>query len=234
MTLATQKESEAALKPPLLSTGSIEAIKWLGLVLMTCDHVNRFVYGGTIPWLTEAGRLALPLFGFAFSYALAQPKNNIQNTLKRVVLKTTSVGVLSTPLLWSLSGSPLPLNVLFLFTICALVIWFRVLKAWYYFLLSLVVVTVGGTFVEYWWPGIFVILTAWLFCRHPNMATSTSWVISVGSLYIVNDSFWSLLAIPVIYLFAKVDIKIPRWPTAFYAYYPLHLLFIWCVVQGDA
>ena len=54
-----------------LSSGSLEALKWLALLLMTLDHVNKHLMHASVPELFAAGRLALPLFGFVLGYNLA-------------------------------------------------------------------------------------------------------------------------------------------------------------------
>ena len=56
-----------------LSSGSLEALKWLALLLMTLDHVNKHLLHASVPELFAAGRLALPLFGFVLGYNLARP-----------------------------------------------------------------------------------------------------------------------------------------------------------------
>ena len=56
-----------------LSSGALEALKWLALLLMTLDHVNKHLLHASVPELFAAGRLALPLFGFVLGYNLARP-----------------------------------------------------------------------------------------------------------------------------------------------------------------
>ena len=56
-----------------LSSGSLEALKWLALLLMTLDHVNKYLLHASVPELFAAGRLALPQFGFVLGYNLARP-----------------------------------------------------------------------------------------------------------------------------------------------------------------
>ena len=57
----------------ILSSGTLEALKWLALLLMTLDHVNKHLLHASVPELFAAGRLALPLFGFVLGYNLARP-----------------------------------------------------------------------------------------------------------------------------------------------------------------
>jgi hypothetical protein len=39
---------------------------------MTGDHVNKYLFNGTLPFLFETGRLALPLFIFILAHNLAR------------------------------------------------------------------------------------------------------------------------------------------------------------------
>nr|WEG85486.1 trbP [Escherichia coli] len=63
----------ASLPAMVIADGTIEALKWLALLAMTGDHVNKYLFNGTLPYLFEAGRLALPLFVFVLAYNLARP-----------------------------------------------------------------------------------------------------------------------------------------------------------------
>ncbi|MCB2035736.1 MAG: hypothetical protein KDF56_02300 [Ottowia sp.] len=49
----------------VLADGTVEALKWFALLLMTGDHVNKYLFNGTIDWLFDAGRLCLPIFVFS-------------------------------------------------------------------------------------------------------------------------------------------------------------------------
>ena len=70
----------AAPRPPAsadaqrvtISGGTLEALKWLGLVLMVLDHANKYLFAHAIPGAFEAGRLAMPIFGFVLAYNLAR------------------------------------------------------------------------------------------------------------------------------------------------------------------
>src|SRR5689334_25284037 len=67
--------AHASLPPPrlVLADGTVEALKWLGLLLMTGDHVNKYLFAQKLPCLFELGRLAMPIFGFVLAYNLARP-----------------------------------------------------------------------------------------------------------------------------------------------------------------
>ncbi len=51
-----------------IESGTLEGLKWLGLLLMTVDHVNKYLLHDAIPALFAAGRLAVPLFSFVLAY----------------------------------------------------------------------------------------------------------------------------------------------------------------------
>jgi hypothetical protein len=36
------------MKPFHFSDGTLEALKWLGLILMTGDHVNKYLFNATL------------------------------------------------------------------------------------------------------------------------------------------------------------------------------------------
>lgn len=227
----TYQEVEATPKPFTVSSGSLEAIKWLALVIMVADHINRFVYNGTLPGVTECGRLALPMFAFVFGYNLARPGALNRGTYKRTVLKTAIAGVVASIPMMALYGL-WPLNIMLLFTLCAGVIWLREIGG-FGNVLGFILVLVGGALVEFWWPGVFVALTAWLYCKYPSYKTQVAFAVATASLIFVNGNMWALAAIPVLLLLSQLKIQIPRWPLAFYVLYPLHLVVIWLYLVGE-
>jgi len=58
--------------PLLLADGTAEALKWLALVLMVLDHVNKYLYNDALLWVFPIARLSFPLFGFVLAYNLAR------------------------------------------------------------------------------------------------------------------------------------------------------------------
>ena len=40
-----------------------EVLKWLAVILMTCDHVATVIYGGAVPGLSVHGALRWPCPG---------------------------------------------------------------------------------------------------------------------------------------------------------------------------
>jgi len=47
-------------------------MKWPALLLMTGDHINKYPFNETLPFLFETGRMAMLLFVFVLEYNLAR------------------------------------------------------------------------------------------------------------------------------------------------------------------
>ena len=56
----------------VLSSGAVEALKWIAVVSMTIDHVNRYLLHGSVSYIFALGRLAMPIFSFTLAYQLAR------------------------------------------------------------------------------------------------------------------------------------------------------------------
>jgi hypothetical protein len=76
-----------------VSDGTIEAMKWLALLSMTGDHVNKCLFNGTLPFLFEIGRLAMPLFIFVLAYKLARPGIYENGAYLRIMTRLTIFGL---------------------------------------------------------------------------------------------------------------------------------------------
>ena len=61
------------MKPLHFSDGTVEALKWLALILMTVDHINKYLFNATLPMALELGRLCLPIFVILLAFNLARP-----------------------------------------------------------------------------------------------------------------------------------------------------------------
>lgn len=198
-----------------MTSSAREAIKWLAVVFMTCDHVAKVLLGGYVPVLTEVGRLAFPLFALVMAYNLAQPGADVCKSVRRL-------------LVWALVAQPvhalafgywLPLNVLFSFVAAALVIWTINSRRW---LLMVLAVLVPPAFVDYDWWGLAFVVLSWLgFVRRDRRL----FVLAFAAICVFNGNLWALLALPVFWLCHR-DWNVPRTRWAFYGYYVGHLALL--------
>ena len=222
-----RKQAFTVLPRLVLSDGTLEALKWLGLILMTGDHINKYLFNGTLPMLFETGRLALPLFVFVLAYNLARPHTLEYGVYRRTMIRLVIFGGLATPAFIALGGLRFggvwPLNIMFTllaFTATACLIEKgRILIAGLVFL-------AGGGLGEFLWPAITFGLAIWSYRKRPTWTAAAVALIACATLWFINHNMWALAALPVIMLATRFDLRVPRLRLFFYGYYPLHLALL--------
>lgn len=217
-----------------ISSGTQEAIKWLAVISMTNDHINKYIFHEHYAVMFAFGRLAMPLFAFLLAYNLAKMENFDAVVFRRIYQRLSIAAVVSSVpfiLLGSLVHGWYPLNILFLLLIGVTLIF--VLnsdskhKSWFAFVLFFV----GGFWVEFWWFGLAMFVASYFFVRSPSYGTAFALFVSTLSLTLVNQNSYALLALPVIAFAPLVRLNVPRFKHFLYVYYPLHLSVILIVRQ---
>ena len=207
------------------SNGCLELLKWLALILMTLDHYNRFIHNNTLPMLSELGRVAMPLFSAVFAYNLAREKVSLN--FNKIMTRLVLIGLLATLPYTFLASTHylLPLNILF--TLAASLLVIKLLESTRYFL-ALSAFCLCGFLVEFNWPGIALTVSFWyVFSQKLNSRYAiTLLMLSLLSVCIINANAWALFVIVILLLTAYRNINFYRFKWAFYAYYPIHLLFL--------
>lgn len=223
----------------VVSDGALEALKWIALVLMTGDHINKYLLGGQVPALFAAGRLVLPLFAFVFAYNLARPSTFATGAYQRAMCRLALVAAVATVPFVGLGGLLYgwwPFNILASFLVSAGVMHLIERGGIASRCLAALLFLAGGLFVEFWWPGVAMTLCAWWYLRRPSTTALLFWAASTAALGCIpwllarvpmSLSLWSLAAFPVIALAARLPLRVPRLRWAFYAYYPAHLCALW-------
>ena len=130
----SQGRRQASAAPVLtLSSGTLEALKWLALLLMTFDHVNKHLLHASVPELFAAGRLAMPLFGFVLGYNLARPDALAVGAFKRTAARLAVFGsIASVPFiaLGGLGWGWWPFNVMATLLVATLCAWLMEVGGW--------------------------------------------------------------------------------------------------------
>ncbi|VTU46193.1 conjugal transfer protein TrbP (plasmid) [Variovorax sp. SRS16] len=222
--------SPATAVPRLhVADGTLEAIKWLALVLMTGDHVNKYLFNETLPYLFELGRLAAPLFAFVLAYNLARPGAMTRGAYQRTMRRLAVVGLLATPAflaLGGLLGGTYPLNIMFMLlaSTAAMYLLERGEHA-----AALTVIVIGGALVEFWWPAIGFAIAVWSFARSSTWRDLIFAFACCALLWVINRNFWALAALPLLGVLSRIDLAIPRVWWIFYAFYPAHLVALWLI-----
>ncbi|MDP3333663.1 MAG: TraX family protein [Methylococcaceae bacterium] len=239
MTRYLAKNLQLSLPKLTVSSGAIECMKWLALITMTFDHANKIIFHAQFTWMYAFGRLAMPLFGFVLAYNLARPATLKSGTYHRVMMRTVLIGMVATPVYktafhHSGVGS---LNIIFTLGMATCIIFLidssnqsddanlkLIIRA-----LAIALFILGGVFVEGQWFGMSYILTAWLYCKSSKVWLLFLWVGSTVGLCLLNDNYWAIATIPIIFIVAKTDFNLPRLRLAFYVYYPLHIAILLCI-----
>jgi len=222
-------ETRLVLPHLVLTDGTVESLKWIALVLMTGDHINKYLFNGTLPFLFEAGRLALPIFVFVLSYNLARPGTFERGAYTRTITRLAVFGALASIPFLALGGLYAgwwPLNVLFTLLVLTATLYLvergNLVAAGAVFL-------IGGSSVEYWWPALVFGVAVWSYRKRPTWAAAIITVSACVALWFVNSTLWALAAVPLFLGATCLELRVPRLRWVFYAYYPLHLAVLWLI-----
>jgi hypothetical protein len=216
---------QASTKPWAISNGSLEALKRIGLVLMTGDHVNKYLLHEAVPAAYALGRMVMPLFGFVLMANLARPGTLEAGVHVRVMLRLAIFALLATPAFVHLVGV-WPLNILITLLLATLIVWLLERGGTANHCAALIAFLFGGAMVEFWWPALLCCLGAWAFLRKPSGLRLMAWALATASLAVINGNFAALAALPLIWGASRVDMPLPRKRWVFYAFYPAHLSLI--------
>lgn len=234
-----------------LSSGSIEWLKFIGLLTMTIDHVNHFHLSSQYQFLQDIGRVAFPLFVMLFAFNYAKHPDGAKELHKRISKKLLLSGLLALPacLFFKIEinqkqsewlASPwydhlaylYPLNIMFgLYALGLFLVYvesyreekkeqFIVLGVFLFFFLSLIaeynfsIISIGLGFYLInkhhlklvWWFGLFFFIAGVLYLN-----------------YSINDSYYSLVVLPLFWLASVKRFAVPRLRSFFYFYYPIHI-----------
>ncbi|MDQ1817805.1 TraX family protein [Massilia sp. CCM 9210] len=233
------RDKKTAALPVIIPDGAIEVLKWLGLVLMTGDHINKYLLSEAQPWLFAFGRLTLPIFCFVLAYNLARPGILESGVYRRLLRRLGFFAILATVPYIALGnltpGAILfgwwPLNILATLAIAVLCIFFLHRNHSIDKILFTIVFLIGGAVVEFWWLAITSCIGAWLYCRSSSLTGLFLWVGSTLLLGLINNNWWAIIALPIIFMARYITVPVPRAKWIFYIYYPGHLMIIWALIK---
>ena len=212
-----------------LSDGAVEAMKWLGLVLMTADHAQK--YGMiAVPGVYEAGRLAFPLFGIVLAYNLARAKSHDHAVYVRVLTRLLVCGAIASIPFIALGGLGFgwwPLNCMGTLAVAVCIMYVIESRRPFWKTKAATLFLLGGAMVEFWWPGVALCVGAWRYCTHPTGGALLLWLAGTAGLTLINGNGGACASFVVLVGMASlVTIEIPRASRWFYLYYPAHLAII--------
>lgn len=217
----------------------LEGLKYFGLIAMLLDHVNLIWFDRGLPYLTEIGRLAYPIFStLVLVRLLAVPERSSRYLWKLLIW----LPVTELVMYYTLGGNLSIFTTLFLLVSTVMLIDFQV-KSWYAGLLKLVVsvLWLSGLMLatEFYSFGFFGVVipafTYWVLRNVSGVIKGTDvWPPLIIGIVLLDgfllqdglgastDAFPFFLAVSgVILHFNKEFARIPS--HAFYAFYPAHL-----------
>lgn len=101
---------------------SLPALKWIALVAMVADHVDRHLAAGALGWSPTVGRLAMPLFVFVLAANLvgSSPADAAgMPALRRTALRMLVAGAAAVVPTWIMMGRQWwPQNIMFALALC--------------------------------------------------------------------------------------------------------------------
>lgn len=228
--VSAQEKAQASTNAWSISDGSLEALKWIGLVLMAGDHVNKYLLHEASPALYALGRMVMPLFGFVLMANLARPGALEAGVHLRIMKRLAIFALLATPAFVRLVGG-WPLNILATLFLATLIAWLLERGGTAHRCTALIAFLFGGAMVEFWWPALLCCLSAWAFLRSPSGLRLLLWALATALLVVINGNFAALAALPLIWGASRVDVPMPRRRWVFYVFYPAHLSLIALVQQ---
>lgn len=199
-----------------MTSSGRELLKWLAVILMTGDHVAKVIYGGYVPGLSEAGRVAFPSFALVMAYNLAQPGADVVKSVRRLALW----GIIAQPVHALVFGYWLPLNILLTFALSAAAVYAANQRGWRALVSLAVAALVLPAFVDYQWSGVWFVLLAYFAYRQKSPGALLA---AFVPLCVFNGNLWAIAALPVAGLLGQAPWRVPRAGRAFYGYYVGHL-----------
>lgn len=212
--------------PLVIASGTLEAMKWIALALMTLDHVNKYLLDYRMPVLFALGRIAMPLFVFVLAYNLARPGALMGGVFRRTAMRLALYGGLAcVPFiaLGKVYAGWWPLNIMFTLLLATFVIGLLGRGDRLRTTVAIIVGIVGGGLVEYWWFAIGLAIACWGYCRRPSRVRFGAMVSCIGALWIINQNPWAFAVLPLIMVAPCIELRMSRLPLFFYTYYPAHL-----------
>lgn len=205
---------------------NVELIKWLALILMTGDHINKYLLNDTMPVLYDSGRVAMPLFCFVLAYNLARPDSLINGVYTKISQRLMIFGLIATPayiLLGGVIDGWWPLNILFTLQAVTIICYYIESGERKHQFFALMIFFGYGAVVEFWWPAVAMGICIWLYYKKGRGEFIFLAFVCCALLSVINQNFYALLAIPLIAITGNIRMKLPRLKWFFYAFYPAHL-----------
>lgn len=210
----------------------IEALKVFAFVLMLGDHINLALFDRQLPILSELARIVFPIFVGVLAFRLSTATDVVMRRVCKRLLLWGCVAQLPHAIAF---GHVLPLNVMFTLGVgvAAVMAWQRSQH-----ITALAWIMLAGALVDYAWIGPALLLSTFLAfrgSRHvPPLLVWSGVALLLVALCMLSGAWYPLAAVPVAALWLRLPVTVPRFGTAFYAAYAVHLAVLAGLVAWGA
>lgn len=231
-------------------------LKLIAMITMLCDHAGKMLFP-QYAVMRIIGRIAFPIYAYSLAVGCVYTRNHLRY-LKRIVLLALISQPLyaislshTVPAMFSVSFAENPIKAAWTFYINSwnkpsilaslalglLVIWCIRNREFVLSAALLIFCYLIQNKLDYGFKGIALIMLFYLLCSKwwvslPCVLAYMLWWGLQGSGYSLfgitfGTQMFAICALPMIYIHTKSGIKLPKW--LFYAFYPLHLILIYCL-----
>ncbi len=228
-------------EPKLRTNLDTDLLKLVAIISMTIDHIGDefFLPYPVFRWI---GRVAFPLFCYCMTVGMLYTWN-----IRKYMLRLGIFAIISQPF-WILAfnsddilGNLFNLNIFFTLFVSLATAWAAKEKKWWRFAFGILLLSVIN--FDYATTGVILMLIFY-YCRNKPVLGMILYVLNyLPALYWNRDDALALklgevgigwevftfLALPLIYIPTKSNLKINKW--FFYLYYPAHLFVIFLIKQ---
>ena len=236
--------------------GDGNLLKVIAMLTMLCDHMGKMLFP-QYAIMRIIGRLAFPIYAYSLAAGCVYTSDHLRY-LKRIVLLALisqplyAVSLAHTvPGMYSVSFAENPLKAVWTFYIKSwnkpsilvalalglIVIWTVRNRQFVLTAAMLVFCYLIQNKLDYGFKGVVLMLLFYLLCSKwwlslPCVLAFMVWWGLQGSGYSLfgvkfGTQMFAVCALPFIYIHTKSGIKLPKW--LFYAFYPAHLILIYCL-----
>lgn len=231
-------------------------LKLIAMIAMLCDHAGKMLFP-QYAVMRIVGRIAFPIYAYSLASGCVYTKNHLRY-LKRIVLLALisqplyAVALAHTvPAMFSVSFAENPIKAIWTFYINSwnkpsILVTLAVGLMILWSIRNRELVLTAGLLIfsyliqnklDYGFKGIILILLFYLLCSKwwlslPCVLAFMIWWGLKGSGYSLfgvsfGTQMFAVCALPLIYIHTKSGVKLPKW--MFYAFYPAHLILIYCL-----